>query len=401
MVFCPADTAGAPRPSLRLPGVTMSVTMRILAAVLCAALCAQGKTLRVPSEYKMIGAALHAANEGDTILLARGFYRESVELIDGVALKGELRDSTSIIGSERRPVIRGANKSVVRDLTVKGGSVGIRCENKQMLIENCVITENRETGIHCLVSLPDIRSNIIVRNDWTGIFCESSPGLNSRIEHNIIAENSYSGIMLQGKSELIVQDNILCNNGQYAIWASKESRRARIEYNNFYNNRHTGNQFVYVNSSNLTLDPAFEAVRADVYNYALPPRRSFKQMGKDGSDVGLLSAAQLKAAAGDKDRDNVEDDVDQCPGVAEDLDGFQDDDGCPEFDNDNDGIYDSRDACDEEAEDVDGFQDTDGCPDPDNDGDKVPDSLDACPDKPETVNGYKDDDGCPDEKPAE
>jgi outer membrane protein OmpA-like peptidoglycan-associated protein len=49
------------------------------------------------------------------------------------------------------------------------------------------------------------------------------------------------------------------------------------------------------------------------------------------------------------------------------------------------------------AEDLDGFEDEDGCPEPDNDADGIPDAADRCPDAAETVNGWKDDDGCPDE----
>jgi len=102
----------------------------------------------------------------------------------------------------------------------------------------------------------------------------------------------------------------------------------------------------------------------------------------------------------DNDNDGVPDAQDKCPMEAEDKDGFQDDDGCPDLDNDGDGIPDAQDKCPNEPEDKDGFQDDDGCPDPDNDGDGVPDAQDKCPDQPETKNGFQDDDGCPDELPA-
>jgi OOP family OmpA-OmpF porin len=102
----------------------------------------------------------------------------------------------------------------------------------------------------------------------------------------------------------------------------------------------------------------------------------------------------------DNDGDGVADAQDKCPNEAEDKDGFQDEDGCPDPDNDNDGIADAQDKCPTEAEDKDGFQDEDGCPDPDNDGDGVPDAQDKCPTEPETKNGYQDEDGCPDEIPA-
>jgi OOP family OmpA-OmpF porin len=102
----------------------------------------------------------------------------------------------------------------------------------------------------------------------------------------------------------------------------------------------------------------------------------------------------------DTDGDGILDDSDQCPSEPEDMDGFQDEDGCPDPDNDGDGIPDAQDQCPNEAEDMDGFEDTDGCPDPDNDGDGIPDAQDQCPTEPETKNGFEDDDGCPDEVPV-
>jgi outer membrane protein OmpA-like peptidoglycan-associated protein len=91
----------------------------------------------------------------------------------------------------------------------------------------------------------------------------------------------------------------------------------------------------------------------------------------------------------DTDRDGIPNSVDRCWREAEDYDGFQDSDGCPDLDNDSDGIPDDEDKCPDEAEDMDGFQDQDGCPDPDNDGDGVLDVDDECPDKPfaRTANG--------------
>jgi outer membrane protein OmpA-like peptidoglycan-associated protein len=99
---------------------------------------------------------------------------------------------------------------------------------------------------------------------------------------------------------------------------------------------------------------------------------------------------------GDMDGDGVPDDVDQCPRVPEDIDGFQDADGCPDDDNDNDGITDKLDKCPNDPEDRDGFEDADGCPDPDNDKDGIPDKLDKCPNDPEDKDGFEDADGCPD-----
>jgi OOP family OmpA-OmpF porin len=68
-------------------------------------------------------------------------------------------------------------------------------------------------------------------------------------------------------------------------------------------------------------------------------------------------------------------------------------------DRDSDGVVDTKDQCVEYAEDRDGDQDTDGCPeeDADTDHDGVSDDDDHCPTTQETINGVEDDDGCPDE----
>jgi outer membrane protein OmpA-like peptidoglycan-associated protein len=128
----------------------------------------------------------------------------------------------------------------------------------------------------------------------------------------------------------------------------------------------------------------------------------------------------------DKDGDGVVDLSDKCPTDPEDKDGFQDEDGCPDFDNDNDGVPDypnqedecpnqagsvqakgcpdtdsdglrnEIDKCPNKPEDNDGFQDEDGCPDPDNDNDTILDTKDKCPNKPEDKDSFQDEDGCPD-----
>ena len=136
-----------------------------------------------------------------------------------------------------------------------------------------------------------------------------------------------------------------------------------------------------------------------------------------GGDVSLLAGVQTSLLAGgggvgdaplrvvaslswaprshDQDGDGIPDDVDRCPLLAEDFDGFEDHDGCPESDNDGDGIPDALDKCPNEPEDYDGFQDADGCPDPDNDQDHIPDAEDACPNEPGPPNPDPKKNGCP------
>lgn len=65
-------------------------------------------------------------------------------------------------------------------------------------------------------------------------------------------------------------------------------------------------------------------------------------------------------------------------------------------DPDGDGVLAKADLCPSVAEDRDGVDDSDGCPELDDDRDGVRDLVDLCPSAPEVVNGYRDLDGCPD-----
>jgi outer membrane protein OmpA-like peptidoglycan-associated protein len=151
-------------------------------------------------------------------------------------------------------------------------------------------------------------------------------------------------------------------------------------------------------------------------------------------DARVFGMFVYEPSIGDRDGDGLKDDVDRCVDDPEDLDSFDDTDGCPEPDNDRDGTLDREDRCPNEPEDKDGqddsdgcpeadlldrdgdgllddddgcpddpedfdrppFKDEDGCPDPDNDEDRILDIADACPDDPEDHDRFEDEDGCPD-----
>lgn len=127
----------------------------------------------------------------------------------------------------------------------------------------------------------------------------------------------------------------------------------------------------------------------------------------------------------DSDGDGIADKRDACPENPEDIDQFQDEDGCPDPDNDQDtvldpmdecpnqagppdnlgcpfgdrdgdGINDQHDKCPDKAEDFDEDRDLDGCPDVDTDKDGLEDDVDQCPTQPEDIDGFVDEDGCPD-----
>ncbi|MES2638487.1 MAG: OmpA family protein [Myxococcota bacterium] len=80
--------------------------------------------------------------------------------------------------------------------------------------------------------------------------------------------------------------------------------------------------------------------------------------------IGLEPRTKVEDGPKDKDKDGVLDPADTCPTKPEDMDSFEDADGCPDLDNDQDTVPDASDACINDPEDRDSVKDTDGCPEP-------------------------------------
>ena len=358
----------------------MNVRAARLIAMFVAIAAASGvfaqKKIIVPKDFTSIQKAIDEAAERDTVFVLNGVYKESIVLKDYVAVIGQETEKTIIRGNGSKAVVEGANYSVLKNFTIENGGTGIICKNTNPVIEHNIVRNNKRTGIHCLISLPEIKNNLVYSNKWSGIYCELiTNAQRTSIGHNLIADNGYSGVMLANRSEVLLQNNVFFANRQYGIYVNEDSKRSRIVYNDFYNNRIPFNMYAVINETNISIDPLLSSGDYRFFN----GKSQLKGMGKDGSDIGPLGEATIEK--------NGKKSVDAIEAINKDGDG--------------DGIPDMYDKCPQAPEDFDGFQDQDGCPDPDNDADGIPDSLDKCPNTPEDYNGYMDDDGCPDGgKPA-
>ena len=245
-----------------------------------------GKVLRVPQDYKSIQKALDEADPGDTVFVDDGTYKESIVLRDDIVLIGSSAERVILKGNRKKPVVTGAQGSEVRHITVENGHSGILCANVIMIIENCVVRGNRGTGIHCLISLPVIRGNIIFRNASSGVYCETTRSHRGYVANNVIAENGYSGLMLAGQSEVLVENNVFYFNKQYGIFTSEGARKSRIIYNVLYGNRQPANSFSVIDRSNAQQDPGYATVSADGAAYWDAQSDVLRGKGREGKDIG-------------------------------------------------------------------------------------------------------------------
>jgi OOP family OmpA-OmpF porin len=372
----------------------------LYAALVCGSLWGLGaveaKTIRVPGDFPTINAGLTSADYGDTVLASPGRYYENVTLVQGVVLMGTNQLECIIDGMRRGPAVYAVTGSEIGKFTITNGIDGILCENSSPYIHHCWILDNQGAGIGAFISLPQIYNNVIYGNRWSGILAWGAKSLDTRIENNVVIRNGYSGFTLKGPCRIVVRNNIIQENREYGIYSDPASGQSQIIYNNIYKNVIPFNRYTKINKTNISHDPLFLSPGLGDPNYFVAAKSPMVRRGYGQVDIGLLAKDQVVSVDGDRDNDGIVDSKDVCPDLAEDMDGFQDDDGCPDYDNDNDGIQDSKDKCVNEPEDKDGFEDQDGCPDPDNDKDGVPDVRDNCPD----VAGDAAHNGCPYKAPT-
>ncbi len=356
------------------------------------------KIIRVPSDYQAIGSAMINSDYGDSVVVSPGRYFENVTLVQGVVLTGTDPAKCIIDGMRQGPTVYAVSGSEIARFTITNGIDGVLCENASPYIHHNWIYDNEGAGIGAFIALPQIYNNVIYGNRWSGMLIWGAKSLDTRIEQNVIMRNGYSGLTLKGPSRVVVRNNIFMENHEYGIFSDPAAGQSQIVYNNVYKNVMPFNRYTKMPKSNISQNPLFinptlsspnpSATKANYFCATKSPmlRRGFGQL-----DVGLIAQEAVVQSDGDRDGDGILDSKDVCPDLPEDKDGFQDDDGCPDYDNDNDGIPDNKDNCVNDAEDKDGFQDEDGCPDPDNDGDGVLDVRDRCPD----ISGPASNQGCP------
>ena len=137
----------------------------------------------------------------------------------------------------------------------------------------------------------------------------------------------------------------------------------------------------------------FQAITPSGVSMSLGGGTGLGLVGVGTPDYRLFASVAWAPMNKDRDGDGILDADDVCPNDPEDIDTFEDGDGCPDLDNDGDGIADLADSCALEPEDIDGFADADGCPDPDNDEDSFLDEADRCPNQAGPASGCPDTDG--------
>lgn len=206
----------------------------------------QGAVLRVPGQFDTIRAAIGAAKEGDTVLVAAGTYRERLKLKPAVIVRSEGDDAKGRLGLKRAeaaildgaggegPGVEMAAGAVLDGFTVTG--VG---KYDEAVWQHHFDTQGNEQ-MHEHIGQPgtpgiavnhdcSVVNNIVHHVGYTGIAVMGAPGrhVSPRVAGNVCFRNMGGGIGSMGGSTAVIEKNICFENFHAGIGHSGASPEVR------------------------------------------------------------------------------------------------------------------------------------------------------------------------------
>ncbi len=186
--------------------------------------------------FNAITAALRIGSASDEVWVAAGTYRESIWLVEGLALYGgftggeqirEERNWTAHVttlraGRGETATVRGANQAVLDGFSVTGGTErGVDCYATSPVLSHCVIRQNGGCGVYCARegSRPQLIDCRIIANTGGGVICQENS--QPRLEWCEIARNTGAnagGLLCESASipvltDCVIQGNAASNGG--------------------------------------------------------------------------------------------------------------------------------------------------------------------------------------------
>ncbi|WP_339731754.1 right-handed parallel beta-helix repeat-containing protein [uncultured Gimesia sp.] len=207
-------------------------------SILCVPLLAvsslAAETLQVPEHHKTIQAAIDAAKQDDTILVAPGTYHERIKLKAGLTLKSAGNDNKGTLGLKR------AEATIIDGGGEQGAGAGVTMAERSTLdgftVTNVGLYDDAKwnqhhathgeqqshepigapgtAGIGVIGVTCTIKNNIVHHIGYTGIAIQSAPGkrCSPHVYRNVCYRNMGGGIGSMQKSTAVIEANICFQN---------------------------------------------------------------------------------------------------------------------------------------------------------------------------------------------
>jgi hypothetical protein len=197
----------------------------ILAAlgVLALATAASAETLKVPAQYETIQEAVNAAAEGDTIVVARGVYYESVTVgTPNLTIIGKkaVIDSSLLLSltvnaaSFYTAMNINAPGVTVQGFTFRNGSYHIQVYSDDCRILKCTFRNSGTNAVHVgSYNGTEVSGCRFVGTGGYGIYVAGSSGTSGSFTRNTILQTNSGGIYVSGGMNAVVDRNVVNGTG--------------------------------------------------------------------------------------------------------------------------------------------------------------------------------------------
>jgi len=213
--------------------------------------------------YKTIKKALKHADKNTQVEVAKGTYRENIEIPKGTELHGSGQDEVFIKGDDDEPVVRMKDNTKIVGVTVEKGEYGIEVSgNDSAIIVDCIVRKNEKDGIKIKTGdtkkehQVEIISSSIYNNGRSGVYSEKRKLV---IMKSWIAKNDNDGVALSAGVEAWIEKNSFEKNGGSGAVFVLDRSNVTVKKNLFANNKNEGmeiNSFgasgrIEINSSSI------------------------------------------------------------------------------------------------------------------------------------------------------
>ncbi len=186
--------------------------------------------------YNTINEAMDKSDSKTDIHVAKGFYKENIEINKGVRLYGEDQNKVVIEAktSKDKPTIFMNDETVIDKVTIKKGKYGIKVqEDAKASIVKCTIKNSERDGIY--INPGKIKDSQLVSISQSSIKDNDGGGIVSlkrklSITESEIKDNGSNGMYIDNGTSAWISKNEITNNGksgmvlkidQSNIWTKK------------------------------------------------------------------------------------------------------------------------------------------------------------------------------------
>lgn len=217
----------------------MARILALITLIFCMQASAFASDIFVPDSFKTISEAVHAANDGDSVIIRAGVYEDNVTVTKRITVRSEHGPTATVVkaalkqepvftfkdsqGAELKGIsatgseaagIKAVNSTglTIKDNKLTNNAYGIGLYgSKECLISGNTANMNESYGIYLEYSDGNtIEANIANMNNDKGIFMSYSH--RNRVVKNTANLNTWNGIVLWSSNYNVLEDNRTLRN---------------------------------------------------------------------------------------------------------------------------------------------------------------------------------------------